>query len=145
MSALPRDALAQRADYTHRHNAGAGCYGWLRLTFAYSLKIVNEILTARAGDPGNAVLDPFCGTGTTALCGACHGRQAVTTDVNPFLVWLGNAKTDYYSPALIAKLRGQGRDRCAAHRKRTGRALPHPQCAMLNAGGTLSLWIFCAV
>ena len=107
--------LTQRADYTQKHHAKTGRYGWLRLTPAYSLKIVKQILDACDGVSNDGVsnvnvLDPFCGTGTTALCATYHGRQAVTTDINPFLVWLSQAKTDYYSPALISELREQGRE-----------------------------------
>ena len=47
------------------------------------------------------VLDPFCGTATTALSAAYRGHEGVTTDINPFLVWLGKAKTAHYSDATI--------------------------------------------
>ena len=48
------------------------------------------------------VLDPFCGTGTTALSAAYHGHRCVTTDINPFLVWLGETKVATYSDASVA-------------------------------------------
>lgn len=51
------------------------------------------------------VLDPFCGTATTALSAAYHGHDGVTTDINPFLVWLGRAKTSHYSPSTLASVR----------------------------------------
>ena len=105
-----RTGLTQRADYTQKHHAKTGRYGWLRLTPAYSLKIVKQILDAYDGVSNINVLDPFCGTGTTALCATYHGQQAVTTDINPFLVWLSQAKTDVYSPVLISELRRQGRE-----------------------------------
>ncbi len=108
MTEALRNSLTQRADYTQSHNAKTGRYGWLRLTPAYSLKIVNEILTSYDDVANINVLDPFCGTGTTALCTAYHGQNAVTTDINPFLVWLSQAKTDVYSEQLIADLRVQG-------------------------------------
>jgi hypothetical protein len=38
--ATPAVRLRQRADYTHKHNKASGRHGWLRLTPAYSLKIV---------------------------------------------------------------------------------------------------------
>ncbi len=87
--------MLQRADYTHKFNKGAGRHGWLRLTPAYSVKIVDELI-GRSG-PGGRVLDPFCGTATTALCAAYRGHECVTVDINPFLVWLGRAKTASYS------------------------------------------------
>lgn len=87
--------LRQRADYTHKFNAKTGRHGWLRLTPAYSLKVVEEIVTDYS--PNQLILDPFCGTGTTALSATYHGHRAVTTDINPFLIWLAHAKTRHYS------------------------------------------------
>ena len=118
--------LTQRADYTQKHNARTGRYGWLRLTPAYSLKVVNEILGACEGDSGMRVFDPFCGTGTTALCATYHGRQAVTTDINPFLVWLSRAKTDYYPTALIDELRQRGGKLAASAMREDAACAPMP-------------------
>ena len=101
MSAPLRQRLRQRADYTHRHNASAGRHGWLRLTPAYSLKIVNELLAS--ADPAKpvTVLDPFSGTATTALAAAYRGHRAVTVEINPFLYWFGRAKTAAYSAQTL--------------------------------------------
>ena len=103
MSTVAREELRQRADYTRKFNADTGRHGWLRLTPAYSVKIVEEIIS-RYEDPLR-VLDPFCGTATTALSAAYHGHGGVTTEINPFLVWLGGAKTAQYSDASIASTR----------------------------------------
>lgn len=100
MRAVAREELRQRADYTHKFNVKTGRHGWLRLTPAYSVKIVEEIMDQNK-EPLH-VLDPFCGTATTALSAAYHGHEGVTTDINPFLVWLGQAKTAQYSGAEIA-------------------------------------------
>lgn len=127
MSGASRDSLSRRKDYTHQHNASAGRHGWLRLTPAYSLKIVDEILAASDGRADARVLDPFCGTGTTALCAAYRGRTAVTTEINPFLVWLSRAKTDYYAPRMIADLRAGGHAVADALRRRDGPRAPLPR------------------
>jgi len=47
------------------------------------------------------VLDPFSGTGTTPLCAAEHGHDAVAIDINPFLVWFGTAKTAVYDSETV--------------------------------------------
>jgi hypothetical protein len=75
-------------------------YGWLRLTPAYSLDLVDELLDGVRAD--GRVLDPFCGTGTTALVCAIRGIEAVTTDINPFLVWLSNVKAAAYNDLDLA-------------------------------------------
>jgi len=92
--------LRQRADYTHKHNTKTGRHGWLRLTPAYSLKIVDDLIIEHC--EAKRIFDPFCGTGTTALCAAYHGREGVTTDINPFLIWLATAKIAHYSARDIA-------------------------------------------
>ena len=103
MNVIARDKLRQRADYTHKFNANTGRHGWLRLTPAYSVKIVEELMALY--DRPMRVLDPFCGTATTALSAAYHGHEGITTDINPFLVWLGGVKTARYSDATIASTR----------------------------------------
>ena len=93
----------QNSYLTHRANAGAGRHGWLRLTPAYSVRLVRE----RTGHlpAGAVVTDPFSGTGTTILAAAEHGCDGRAVDVNPFLVWLGNAKAARYPAALLAETR----------------------------------------
>ena len=103
MNVIAREKLRQRADYTHKFNASTGRHGWLRLTPAYSVKIVEELMAQH--DRPQRVLDPFCGTATTALSAAYHGHEGVTTDINPFLVWLGGVKTAQYSRIAIAATR----------------------------------------
>lgn len=99
MNSVASEDIRQRADYTHKFNAKTGRHGWLRLTPAYSVKIVEELM--QQYERPLRVLDPFCGTATTALSAAYHGHEGVTTDINPFLVWLGQVKTASYSRTLI--------------------------------------------
>ncbi len=96
----PKPLLRQRSDYTYRFNTKTGRHGWLRLTPAYSLKIVEELIAHHAHM--QRIFDPFCGTGTTALSASYHGHESATIDVNPFLVWLAQAKIAHYSPEDLA-------------------------------------------
>jgi len=96
--------LRQRVDYTHKYNHKRGRHGWLRLTPAYSVKVVDELLSAYSSEPTN-ILDPFCGTATTALCAANRGYSATTVEINPFLVWLASTKTASYSTNTIFSTR----------------------------------------
>lgn len=91
-----------RARFTFHGNVRDTRYGWLRLTPAYSVHLVRELLAARAR-PELPVLDPFCGTGTTLLTCAELGIDCSTLDVNPFLVWLARAKTAKYSAKSLAR------------------------------------------
>ena len=118
------ERLRQRADYTHKFNAGTGRFGWLRLTPAYSVKVVEEIVEGYGA--GRNVLDPFCGTGTTALSAVNHGHDAATTDINPFLVWLARAKTAHYSPIEIAEAREAGESAVEMARSEKVNPVPEP-------------------
>src|SRR5271165_1375300 len=84
-----------RPHLTFKGNLGLGRHGWLRLTPAYGVRLVEQIATSL--DENDVVLDPFCGTGTTALVCAERGIAADTVDINPFLMWLTKAKCDFYT------------------------------------------------
>ena len=97
---------------TFRGNLKDSRYGWLRLTPAYSLNLVDELLDGVS--EGDRVLDPFCGTGTTALLAGQRGIDAVTTDINPFLIWLTKTKTATYSKTDLAALNQRATEVAAA-------------------------------
>ena len=122
--------VRQRADYTQKYNAGNGRHGWLRLTPAYSVKVVEEIM-GRYPDPVS-VLDPFCGTGTTALCAINRGNSATTIDINPFLTWLTGAKTAAYSPQALETTERAARQAVDAMQARAVRPSPYPPIHNIN-------------
>lgn len=64
--------INQNAQYTFKYNASMGRHGWLRLTPAYSVRLVEEILSDLNYSP-TCVLEPFSGTGTTELVCANNG------------------------------------------------------------------------
>lgn len=92
---MTSDTLGLKGHLTFKGNLRDTRYGWLRLTPAYSVHLVSE-LVAKADRSRSRVLDPFCGTGTTALVCAERGIPCDTTDINPFLIWLTEAKTYAY-------------------------------------------------
>jgi len=87
--------MNQRADLTFKHNRNAGRHGWLRLTPAYSVKLVADILGGLAA--GQTVVDPFSGTGTTAVVAVEQGHDCDAFDINPFLIWLAETKARTYT------------------------------------------------
>ncbi|MGH2535434.1 MAG: DNA methyltransferase [Thermomicrobiales bacterium] len=93
-------------------------YGWLRLTPAYSVHLVSDLLEECAS-PDAVVLDPFCGTGTTALVCAEQGIACDTTDINPFLLWLTEVKSRSYTAQELEALTGASL--CVADAMRNGR------------------------
>lgn len=112
----------RRDRLTFRGNVKQGRHGWLRLTPAYSLHVVREILEERS--PNEFVLDPFSGTGTTPLAAAVLGLRAHAVDVNPFLVWLGNVKTSRLDASMPAELLRAARAIVSRLRRQTPRGTP---------------------
>lgn len=95
--------ISQRSDYTFKHNRSLGRHGWLRLTPAYSVKLVREIIEDLPD--GCRILDPFSGTATTGVAAAEFGHSSILFDINPFLVWLGNTKLANIDKTQTAALR----------------------------------------
>jgi hypothetical protein len=92
-------AFKHNSELTFKYNLDRGRHGWLRLTPAYSVKLVNDIL--ENSDPGIAVLDPFSGTGTTLLSAIYRGNTGTGVEINPFLTWLARAKVDHYRKGVV--------------------------------------------
>lgn len=106
---MRRETATQNAHYTFRYNSSLGRHGWLRLTPAYSVRLVEEILTELDYSP-RCVMDPFSGTGTTELVCANQGIPSFALEINPFLVWLGNAKLDFYPIDKVEKFLASAND-----------------------------------
>ncbi len=87
--------MNQRPDLTFKRNRLAGRHGWLRLTPAYSVTLVGEILDSLGGR--QSVIEPFSGSGTTAVVSCERGADCDAFDINPFLIWLAGAKARNYS------------------------------------------------
>jgi hypothetical protein len=119
MTTSSKRPMKTKPELTFKHNLERGRHGWLRLTPAYSVKIVHEILDEHPEI--TYVLDPFSGTGTTGLVCGERGLQCDLLDINPFLVWLAHVKTANYGsdqlqevqnsiPAIVAEVRGEYAD-----------------------------------
>lgn len=87
--------------FSFRGNRRDTRHGWLRLTPAYSLHLVQSLVAkrARADLP---VLDPFSGSGTTLLVCTELGVPSTALELNPFLVWLARAKAARYDAAALS-------------------------------------------
>lgn len=94
--------ITQRSDYTFKYNEKLGRHGWLRLTPAYSVKLVDEIIAGISKD--SFILEPFSGTATTGLVAAEKGISAHCLDINQFLKWLGNTKCCNYTTKEFERL-----------------------------------------
>ena len=94
--------ITMQKDLTYKYNMSMGRHGWLRLTPAYSLKLVQDILEQN-GKP-RAILDPFSGSGTTGLVCAEQGISSWMVEINPFLAWVAKVKTSNYSEKELSEI-----------------------------------------
>jgi hypothetical protein len=112
-------AIKTRSELTFKYNLELGRHGWLRLTPAYSIKVVQRILDEHPDI--QYVLDPFSGTGTTGLVCGERGLRCDLLEINPFLVWLGQAKASNYTLQQLAEA-GDGVASIVAQARRKGPA-----------------------
>lgn len=60
-----------------------------------------ERLLLMSSDEGDIILDPFIGTGTTAIAAKKLGRQFIGIDIDPKYVEIANIKLEQVEPILI--------------------------------------------
>jgi DNA modification methylase len=65
---------------------------WYPFVEGYSSELVERALNEPA--PEGVVMDPFGGSGTTALAAATLGRDSVFAEVNPYLAWIADVKVN---------------------------------------------------
>lgn len=85
-------------------NLGAGnlpFQRWFRFKEAYSPAFVTDTIAA-CEYPVRCILDPFGGSGTTALTARMQGIDSCSIEVNPFLADLIRAKVTLVSPASFS-------------------------------------------
>lgn len=67
-------------------------HGFYRYPARFSPQLASAVIEAFT-EPGDLVLDPFCGGATTLVEAAAAGRQAIGADISPLAVFLARAKT----------------------------------------------------
>jgi hypothetical protein len=85
---------------------------WYNFKEAFAPEFVAEIIGSMPGKPARC-LDPFGGSGTTALTCQFLGMHASTIEVNPFLADLTEAKLSAYDVDSLVTDRCVLADRCA--------------------------------
>lgn len=73
----------------------------------YSGKFIPQIPARAIGlltEPGELILDPYCGSGTTLLESALLGRRAIGIDLNPLAILIAKVKTTPIPQGNLAEL-----------------------------------------
>jgi hypothetical protein len=76
-------------------NLNGEVHNWYRLVHGYSDHLVKKLLDRFEIEPGEWVIDPFCGSGTTLVEAKKHGINAVGIDANPSSCFASRVKTNW--------------------------------------------------
>lgn len=79
-------------------------HSWIKYKEGYSSGLVEKILADKSLLPGQSVLDPFCGVGTTNLVAQTNGISSVGFDINPIAILAARVKTHFYSDAELREI-----------------------------------------
>lgn len=74
-------------------NRARPIHRWYPFVEGYSDELVAEYLD-EPGSSDIAVLDPFGGSGTTALAASLRGHDSMFCEVNPYLAWVADVKVN---------------------------------------------------
>lgn len=78
-------------------------HGWYRFVLSYPPHLVRQYLTAFGLGPGDVVLDPFCGTGTTLVEAKKRGIPSIGCDAHPFAALVSRVKTNWSVPPPLLR------------------------------------------
>lgn len=93
-ASVDRDRLTFAQTYPHLNHR----------VFRYPAKfhppVVRALIEAYSG-PGDVILDPFVGSGTTLVEGLVAGRSVIGTDVDPLAIFVSAAKVSHFEPRIF--------------------------------------------
>ncbi len=98
------ESLARLIDAARDTSPIAGLtHNFYRYPARFSPKLVRAAIDAFT-EPGDLVLDPFVGGGTTLVEAMASGRHAIGTDISSLATFVSEVKTTIYSEDDLAKL-----------------------------------------
>jgi SAM-dependent methyltransferase len=116
------DAGVPAAWLTPREARSEPVHRWFVFPHSYSPALVRHLFEKLDVAEGAAVLDPFCGAGTTLLEASRQGMKPIGVDLLPVAVLASRAKLARPSPASLARASARAVDaaaRAAARRPRS--------------------------
>ncbi len=91
-------------------NEAVPYHQWFRYREGFAGSLITELIRMSGARPGECVIDPFCGSGTTNVVAALSGFDTLGLDVNPMSAFLTGAKIAHYSPEVLAHAEALGRE-----------------------------------
>ncbi len=77
-------------------NTDVPYHQWFTYREGFAGKLITELISMSGALPGECIIDPFCGSGTTNVVAALNGYDTLGLDVNPMSAYISNAKVDHY-------------------------------------------------
>lgn len=89
----------ERLQMEHRSNVSrlsdTSIHDWYRMVFAFSDRIIYDLIEEFGITEDDLILDPFNGTGTTTLAAKKEGIDSIGADVSPVAALAGKVKTTW--------------------------------------------------
>lgn len=98
----------EMGDISFRANKRLPIHSWFGYVAGYDATFVRSVIDEYLGDqPDATVFDPYAGSGTTLVEAIDSGRDAIGTEINPFMAFVARNKTswDTYPDNLGSKAR----------------------------------------
>ncbi len=94
---------------SYQANKNAKFHSWLKYKEGFSSKLVDTLFNKFGVTPGQRVLDPFAGSGTTLLVAQSKGINAVGIDILPLchLAWKAKSRYQQYDLQVLHEIRQQ--------------------------------------
>jgi len=118
-------------------------HNWYRMILGFSDHLVADLLDEFQVEPGQIVLDAFCGSGTTLVECMKRGIDAVGLDANPLSCFTSRVKTNWrLTSARLRELLAETRTLYRQQLRRTTLLSTDPTYQYLSASGMIDRgWI----
>jgi hypothetical protein len=80
---------------------------WYHVKESFSPALLETAIKETRCEPGDLVVDPFCGSGTAPLVAVQTGLNATGFEVNPFLAFVSRAKLAHVTNHVLTNARGR--------------------------------------
>ena len=88
-------------DTNRLHHSDRAAHDWYRFVLSFPPHLVREYIQKLEIHPGQMVLDPFCGTGTTLVECKKNGIASIGIEANPMAHFASTVKTDWSTSGRV--------------------------------------------
>lgn len=78
-------------------NAMVPYHQWFKYREGFASELITELISMSGAQPGECIIDPFCGSGTTNVVAVLNGYHTLGLDVNPMSAFITNTKVAHYT------------------------------------------------